>query len=293
MSKEDTGGPDVLQQPEYLAASGTGDEDIASADFHPVEASAKARVEWVEDKVEIEPGIGVACAKANHYADELFAKAQDRLKVDINMFLLGKNDQDVVLKKECGLLLASRLSDIETNSKIQDAYTLGVPIVLAEDVCRYVNGGSLTAYLSPDRLQEYKRSQSAFEENWDLVPYRLQGNDKYFLTHSDAGYKLLSSLEGYLREVIGPKQDVKSQSIPKGKPLDFVVVPTLRTTSAKFISVLAREMPVLAIRSSDLEGREIGDDVPAWRWKGGEFFLYPPLRRERDRATQARLARLI
>ncbi len=80
---------------------------------------------------------------------------------------------------------------------------------------------------------------------------------------------------------LGPRQEIKTQTVPRKAELDFVVVPTLRTTSAKFLSVLARETPVLAIRSSDLEGRAIGDEVPAWRWKGGEFFVYPPMKRSR------------
>lgn len=277
------------QLTEAEAADKAGSPEIPGAE---VEISAPAQVPsaqplvqagalWVEESVEIEPGLGVVCAKANHYRDELFSEAQNHLKNDLNLFLISKDDRDAVFKKECGLLLASRLSDLQSNGKIQDAYAIGVPVLLAEDVgdCRI--GDTLKGHFSQAGLEEYQRARSAFEVNWEMVSYRLQGNDRYFLTHSDSGYKLLSKLEDYLKETLGPKQEINRQIVPKGKQLDFVVVPTLRTTSSKFISVLAREVPVLAIRSYDLEGRSVGDEVPAWRWKGGEFFLYPTLKRDR------------
>lgn len=257
--------------------------EIAAPPAEPaVETITRAGAPWVEGAIEIEPGLGVACAKANHYKDQLFIQAQTHLKKDLNLFLISKDDRDVVLRKECGLLLASRLADLETNGKIQDAYALGVPVLLAEDVGDCAIGDMLKVHFSPAQLQEYQRIRSAFEAQWELVPYQLKGNDKYFLTHSDAGYKLLNGLEVYLEQALGPRQEIKSQSVSKKVELDFVVVPTLRTTSSKFLSVLARETPVLAIRSPDLEGRGIGDEVPAWRWKGGEFFMYPPMKRARS-----------
>lgn len=272
---------EVPQTPELRIARKADGEIATPADVLPAPVGVQEEVLWVEGTIEIEPGLGIVCAKANNYKDELFTQAQNKLKTELNLFLISKNDRDGVLKKECGLLLASRLSDHESNSKIQDAYLLGVPVLLAEDVGECMTGDLLKVYFSPAGLEEYQRVRAASQANWELVSYQLQGNDRYFLTHSDAGYKLLSSLEVYLKETLGSKQEIKSQTVPKGKQIDFVIVPTLRTTSSKFISVLSREIPVLAIRSSDMEGCSVGDEVPAWRWKGGEFYSYPPLKRNR------------
>jgi len=272
------GEPQFLQ-PLVSRADGDIVDPVTVAPTQPFIQSGAA---WVEANVEIEAGLGVACAKANHYLDEQFIQAQNHLKKKLNLFLISKDDRDAVLKKECSLLLTSRLADLANNGKIQDAYALGVPVLLAEDVGDCGVGDSLKVYLSPARLLEYQRQRSVFDDNWELVPYMLKGNDRYFLTHSDAGYKLLKVLEDYLENTLGTKQEIKSQSVPKSKEIDFVVVPCLRTTSARFTSVLARENPVLVIRSQDLEGRSVGDEVPAWRWKGGDFFMYPPLKRERN-----------
>lgn len=260
---------------------------IQPAEAASAEPLVRSRQIWADDTIEIEPGLGIVCAKANHYKDELFTRAQSHLKKEVNLFIISKDERDSVLRKECGLLLASRLSDLEGNSKMLDAYCMGVPVLLAEDIGGCNIGDSVKAYFSPSGLARYQQLRSMFEANWELVPYQLKSNDRYFITHSDSGYKLLSRLEVYLKEAIGPKQEIKSQAVPKSRQLDFVVVPTLRTTSARFISVLTREMPVLAIRSYDLEGRRAGDEVPAWRWKGGDFFIYPPLNRSRISESKA------
>jgi hypothetical protein len=180
-------------------------ETAAPAAEPPAATLIRAGAPWVEGVIEIEPGLGVVCAKANRYKDSLFIQAQDHLKNALNLFLISKNDLDVVLKKECGMLLASKLSDLESNGKIQDAYALGVPVLLAEDVGDCAIGDMLKAYFSPARLQEYQRMRSAFEAQWEIVPYQLKGNDRYFLTHSASGYKLLPALEAYLEQTLGPQ----------------------------------------------------------------------------------------
>lgn len=272
---------DASRDPKSPNAPGSSIQVDVKAEAPTAQTLIRAGAQWMAGAIEIEPGIGVVCAKGNHYKDPAFEDAQNHLKNVLNLFLITKNDRDAVLSKECGLLLTSRLADLEHNSKIQDAYALGVPVLLAEDVGACRIGDSVKVYLSPAQLQHYKRGRSEFDANWELVSYQLKGNDMYFLTHSYSGYKLLAELEDHLEQALGPKQEIKGQYVPKGRALDFVVVPTLRTTSARFISVLARENPVLAIRSYDLEGRSVGDMVPAWRWKGGEYFIYPPMKRER------------
>ena len=275
-----------VDKPTSLAEASTdgdGDEKdietqdaVAVAPPRPASLSniSSAGSEWAADFLEIEAGLGVVCAKDNSYKDELFIQAQNYLKRERNLFLMSKNDADIVKRKECSFVLASKLSDISTNPKIRDAFERGIPVVLASEVLASQPGDPVKAYLSHLCIDGFRDSRRRFEENWDLIGIRLDKNMKYFLTHSSAGYPLLAKEEAYLADLLGPKVETKN-SISKNVDLDFVVVPTLRTTSAKFAQVLERQTPVLAVKSVDVEGVSVGDEVPAWRWLGGKFFSYP------------------
>ncbi|EAU73158.1 hypothetical protein [Synechococcus sp. RS9916] len=57
-------------------------------------------------------------------------------------------------------------------------------------------------------------------------------------------------------------------------------MPTLRTSSRKYLQVIEREQPVMVVKVADLKGVSLGDSIPAWRWRGGEYFQYPVLERK-------------
>ena len=46
--------------------------------------------------------------------------------------------------------------------------------------------------------------------------------------------------------------------------------------------MIEREQPVLVVKAADLKGVSLGDSIPAWRWRGGEYFQYPVLERKAD-----------
>ena len=252
-------------------------DDISSRDSDQIageKLDLSANNDWVADYVELEPGLGVVCAKDNSYHDPTFKQAQDWLKRELNLFLIAKDNVDAVSGKECSILLASRLSDLNTNLKVKSAFLCGVPVVLSSDVVGRQARDHVKAYFAANQVKIYQDTRLKFDCNWELVGLRLTAGMRYFLTHSNAGYKLLEREERFLEGLLGPKLETKN-SIPKSTEIDMVVVPTLRTNSAKFIQVIKRKSPVLAVRAADLHGASIGDKIPAWKWLSGDFFCYP------------------
>jgi len=231
---------------------------------------------WIEDLFEVEPGIGVACARDNAIPDLLFKQAQDHLRHDLSLFLLTKDDANIVYAPQCGLLLTSSLDHIESNTKILDAYRAGVPVVLATDVVACSVGESIRAFFAPSCHADYRKDRQEFEQSWQLASHVLAEGDRYFATHTRAGGKLkcIERIEEYLCPVIGDPQDV-GNALPKKQLIDFVVVPTLRTISKNFALAINRCPPVPVVRSYELIDKVEGDEVPAWIWNGGDFWTYP------------------
>lgn len=255
-------------------------EFITSSNFpESIDPSSDHPVDWCEDYVEIEAGLGVVCAKSNSYVDSGFKSAQDVLRHEHGLFLIHKGKS--VQSKECSFVLAARLSDLSDNVKIQDAYAIGIPVVLAKDVLKCEYGNPVKSFLARGRLEEYQDLRRKFEANWELVSLVLDSEIKYFLTHSSAGgqLKVIEAAEEYLGRMIGPAIELKGSGVPKKKEVDMVVVPTLKTTSKKYDDVLGRTEPPLVVKVSDLKGVQLGDQVPAWRWRGGAYFQYPPIER--------------
>ena len=92
---------------------------------------------------------------------------------------------------------------------------------------------------------------------------------------------MLSEEGQQLADLIGPRLALKAE-VPAEQRVDMVVVPTLRTSSRKYLQVIEREQPVLVVKAADLKGVSLGDSIPAWRWRGGEYFQYPVLERKAD-----------
>ena len=231
---------------------------------------------WVEDSFDVEPGIGVACARDNSTSDPLFKQAQDHLRRELSLFLLTKDDVNIVYKPQCSLLLTSSLDHIESNNKVRDAYGAGVPVVLASDVVTCSVGERIRAFLAPSRHADFCNDKQEFEVSWHLASHVLEASDLFFATHTRAGGKLkcIERIEEHLRNVIGEPQDV-GNALPQKQPIDFVVVPTLRTISKNLKLAVKRHPPVQVIRSYELIDKAEGDEVPAWIWKGGEMWAYP------------------
>lgn len=226
--------------------------------------------------MDIEPGIGVVSARDNSAPDPLFKAAQDHLRRDLSLFMMSKDDADIVYKKEAGILLTSSLEHIETNRKILDAYRAGVPIVLACDAVDCSVGDAIPAYFSPSMHQEYCRSRQEFLASWELGSHQLAAGDLYFTTHTRAGGELecIKQVKQYLQPMIGASLEIGNR-LPAGQSVDFVVVPTLRTTSANFQRALERRPVIPVVRSYDLINKVVGDEVPTWCWQGGEPWVYP------------------
>lgn len=237
---------------------------------------------WIEDVVEVEPGIGVVSARDNSTSDPVFRAAQDHLRRDLSLFMMSKDDVDIVYRKEAGILLTSSLEHIETNHKVLDAYRAGIPVVLAHEVVQCSVGDLVPAYFSPARHHEYRQAREDFLASWELGGHRLGAGDRYFTTHTRAGGELecIKRIKLYLEPVIGPSLDIGNR-LAASQEVDFVIVPTLRTVSANFQSALQRQPVIPVVRSYDLIDRLAGDEVPAWRWNGGEPWVYP--RKCRDR----------
>lgn len=264
-----------------LVRDPVGKEELIATSNSPglIPSRADLSVDWCEDYVEIEAGLGVVCAKSNSYDDPVFKSAQDLLRQEYGLFLMNKGKS--VQAKECAFVLAARLSDLGDNAKIQDAYAMGVPVVLAEDVLSCEYGNPVKAFLSKGCLEKYQALRKKFEDNWQLVSLTVESEMKYFLTQSNADGKLavIEAAEEYLDQVIGAKLELGS-SVPQKIAVDMVVVPTLKSTSTKYAQVLKRKQPPLVVKTADLESVKLGDQVPAWRWRGGAYFQYPPLDRK-------------
>lgn len=231
---------------------------------------------WVEDLLEIEPGLGVVSARDNSTPDPVFRAAQDHLRRDLDLFMMTKDDPDIVYKKQASLLLTSSLDHIETNNKILDAYRAGVPIILAKDAAECSIGDSIPAYLSPSRHQDYRDSKEEFDACWELGSHQLKAGDLYFTTHTRAGGELqcIQRIKQHLESEIGGSLEIGNR-LSGRQPVDFVIVPTLRTTSTNFELALQRQPTIPVLRSYDLIGKAAGEEVPAWRWRGGDPWIYP------------------
>lgn len=231
---------------------------------------------WVKDVIEIEPGIGVVSARDNSAPDPVFRAAQDHLRRDLCLFMMSKDDPEIVYRKEAGILLTSSLDHIETNRKILDAYRAGVPIVLACDALECSIGDIIPAYFSPARHPGFCQAREEFLSCWELSAHHLAAGSLYFATHTRSGGELecIKQVKQYLEPVIGNSLVIGNR-LPAGQAVDFVIVPTLRTTSSNFQRALERRPPIPVVRSYDLIGKVAGDEVPAWRWRGGEPWIYP------------------
>ena len=234
---------------------------------------------WVLELIDLEPGQGVlfACTSRDKCAD--FEAARSRITEDFGLFSLGKINVDAVRKKECMVILVSDLADLETNERIQQAHRFGVPVVLVADLLAAQHPDRVRAYLAPDRAADYRQARGAFQAHWSKSSLQLAAGMRYFLTHSNAGCSLLTEEGNHLNAVIGPRLSLKGE-VPEDQSVDMVVVPTLRTTSRKYLQVIERQRPVLVVKAEDIRNAALGDQVPAWRWHGGAYFQYPVLERK-------------
>ena len=206
-------------------------------------------------------------------------EARTRLTEQFGLFQVGKTNADAVRKKEVMLMLVVDLNEFITNARIQEAHALGLPVVLMDDLLATEAGEPLKGYLSPQHAPAYRQARGAFQQHWQQTSVELQPGMEYFLTHSNAGCSLLSEEGQQLAELIGPRLALKAE-VPAEQRVDMVVVPTLRTSSRKYLQVIEREQPVLVVKAADLKGVHLGDSIPAWRWRGGEYFQYPVLERK-------------
>ena len=234
---------------------------------------------WVLELIDLEPGQGVLFARTSRDKCADFEAARSRITEDFGLFSLGKINVDAVRKKECMVMLVSDLADLETNERIQQAHRYGVPVVLVADLLAARHRDRVRAYLSPDRAADYRQARGAFQAHWSKSSLQLAAGMRYFLTHSNAGCSLLKEEGNHLNAVIGPRLSLKGE-VPEDQSVDMVVVPTLRTTSRKYLQVIERQRPVLVVKAEDIRNAALGDQVPAWRWHGGAYFQYPVLERK-------------
>ena len=234
---------------------------------------------WVLELIDLEPGQGVLFARTSRDKCADFEAARSRITEDFGLFSLGKINVDAVRKKECMVMLVSDLADLETNERIQQAHRYGVPVVLVADLLAARHCDRVRAYLSPDRAADYRQARGAFQAHWSKSSLQLSAGMRYFLTHSNAGCSLLKEEGNHLNAVIGPRLSLKGE-VPEDQSVDMVVVPTLRTTSRKYLQVIERQRPVLVVKAEDIRNAALGDQVPAWRWHGGAYFQYPVLERK-------------
>ena len=234
---------------------------------------------WVLELIDLEPGQGVLCARTSRDKCPDFEAARSRIIEEFGLFSLGKINVDAVRKKECMVMLISDLADLETNERMQQAHHFGVPVVLVADLLAAQHPDRVRAYLAPDRAADYRKTRGAFQAHWSKDTLRLSAGMRYFLTHSNAGCSLLTEEGDHLNAVIGPRLTLKGE-VPEDQDVDMVVVPTLRTTSRKYLQVIERKQPVLVVKAQDIRHAALGDQVPAWRWHGGAYFQYPSLDRK-------------
>ena len=234
---------------------------------------------WVLELIDLEPGQGVLCARTSRDKCPDFEAARSRITEEFGLFSLGKINVDAVRKKECMVMLVSDLADLETNERMQQAHHFGVPVVLVADLLAAQHPDRVRAYLAPDRAADYRKTRGAFQAHWSRDTLQLSAGMRYFLTHSNAGCSLLTEEGDHLNAVIGPRLTLKGE-VPEDQDVDMVVVPTLRTTSRKYLQVIERKQPVLVVKAEDIRHAALGDQVPAWRWHGGAYFQYPSLDRK-------------
>ena len=234
---------------------------------------------WVMELIDLEPGQGVLCARTSREKCADFEAARSRITGEFGLFSLGKINVDAVRKKECMVMLVSDLADLDTNERMQQAHHYGVPVVLVADLLAAQHPDRVRAYLAPDRAADYRKTRGAFQAHWSRDTLRLSAGMRYFLTHSNAGCSLLTEEGDHLNAVIGPRLTLKGE-VPEDQDVDMVVVPTLRTTSRKYLQVIERKQPVLVVKAKDIRHAALGDQVPAWRWHGGAYFQYPSLDRK-------------
>ena len=234
---------------------------------------------WVMELIDLEPGQGVLCARTSRDKCADFEAARSRITEEFGLFSLGKVNVDAVRKKECMVMLVSDLADLETNERIQQAHHFGVPVVLVGDLLAAQHPDRVRAYFAPQRAAEYRQTRGAFQAHWTQTSLEISAGMRYFLTHSNAGCSLLTEEGEYLNGLIGPRLTLKGE-VPEDQEVDMVVVPTLRTTSKKYLQVIERQRPVLVVKAEDIRNAALGDQVPAWRWQGGAYFQYPALQRK-------------
>ena len=234
---------------------------------------------WVMELIDLEPGQGVLCARTSRDKCADFEAARSRITEEFGLFSLGKVNVDAVRKKECMVMLVSDLADLETNERIQQAHYFGVPVVLVGDLLAAQHPDRVRAYFAPQRAAEYRQTRGAFQAHWTQTSLEISAGMRYFLTHSNAGCSLLTEEGEYLNGLIGPRLTLKGE-VPEDQEVDMVVVPTLRTTSKKYLQVIERQRPVLVVKAEDIRNAALGDQVPAWRWQGGAYFQYPALQRK-------------
>ena len=234
---------------------------------------------WGMELIDLEPGQGVLCARTSREKCADFEAARSRITEEFGLFSLGKINVDAVRKKECMVMLVSELADLESNERMQQAHHFGVPVVLVRDLLAAQHPDRVRAYFSPERAVDYRRTRGAFQAHWTESSLELSAGMRYFLTHSNAGCSLLTEEGDYLNGLIGPRLSLKGE-VPEDQEVDMVVVPTLRTTSKKYLQVIERRRPVLVVKAKDLRNAALGDRVPAWRWQGGAYFQYPALERK-------------
>ena len=233
------------------------------------------------ERVDLEPGQGFICARDGNDKNLRFVDARTRLAEQFGLFQVGKTNADAVRKKEVMLMLVVDLNELATNARIQEAHALGLPVVLMDDLLATEAGEPVKGYLSPEHAPAYRQARGSFQQHWQQTSVQLQPGMEYFLTHSNAGCSLLSEEGQQLADLIGPRLALKAE-VPAEQRVDMVVVPTLRTSSRKYLQVIEREQPVLVVKAADLKGVSLGDSIPAWRWRGGEYFQYPVLERKAD-----------
>ena len=262
--------PDPSELPKAVAEpKAVGDENAVEQIDGP----------WVMELIDLEPGQGVLCARTSRDKCADFEAARSRITEEFGLFSLGKINVDAVRKKECMVMLVSDLADLETNERIQQAHHYGVPVVLVADLQAAKHPDGVRAYLAPDRAADYRQTKGAFQAHWSKSSLQLAAGMRYFLTHSNAGCCLLTEEGNHLNSVIGPRLTLKGE-VPEDQDVDMVVVPTLLTTSKKYLQVIERQRPVLVVKAEDIRNAALGDQVPAWRWHGGAYFQYPALERK-------------
>ena len=281
--------PAAIEEPAAVEEAVVAEEPVAveepAAIEEPVAVEEPAAVEepvdgpWVMELIDLEPGQGVLYARTSRDKCPDFEAARSRITEEFGLFSLGKINVDAVRKKECMVMLVSDLADLETNERIQQAHHFGVPVVLVSDLLAAQHPDRVRAYLSPERAQDYRRARGAFQAHWSESSLQLSAGMRYFLTHSNAGCSLLTEEGEYLNALIGPRLTLKGE-VPEDQEVDMVVVPTLRTTSKKYLQVIERQRPVLVVKAEDIRNAALGDQVPAWRWHGGAYFQYPALERK-------------